>query len=270
MNFKRAMVYGDSFVAPWHGLSEEHCWVNRLVKNNNIHVTNKAVRSSSAEYAIKLFYQDLTSNTLQGDELIVISLAHPGRLHLQYQNEYPNTASLYSMDNKIDKHEWFIENKEHLKWYLTNVDDDLLAINHASYVHVLNDYALANPSCKILLMSGWPLMINFPITYADNLLKVNLPLMQISELEIKSPLTYSDWTANTRIDPRINHMSNQNLSIFVNLISNAMQTNDTSFIGLDKFAGDIFTEPLIYENYRKFVDTGILTESNKILKRFDK
>jgi hypothetical protein len=274
---KRIVSYGDSFVAP-HLYDAKLGWLRTLSKKMNLPVLNKAVRASSAEYCMVNFYNDINKNKIKNGDVIILSLANPGRVHFEHQNHYPETASLYSsvlinnIDSDLPRHKWLKESKEHLKWYLTNVDMDLLSINHSCYMHAIRNCAENFPESVVILLSGWTLekQIPLPTTNPPNFLHIDVPLMEIANREIQDCSSYWDWVSDCVTDPRVNHFSNQNLEIFADLLFESIDKLDAGIITLDKFKKNIFPKKLTYEAYLSHVEQGDLNHFYRIVENFQR
>jgi len=274
---KRILSYGDSYIAP-HQHDAKLGWLRLLSKKMNLPVFNKAVRASSAEFCMSNFYNDISDNKIKNGDVIILSLSNPGRVHFEFQKQYPESASLYApmfidlIDENLPRHKWLKENKEHLKWYLTNVDLDLININHSCYMHAIRNCAELFPDSIVVLMGGWALekAIPLPKQAPSNFLHVTLPLNDISESEIKNCSSYIEWVRSCGSDPRVNHFSNQNLEIFANLIYQAIEKRDTSDITINKFEKNIFSKKLTYEDYLLHVDKGDLNYNYRIVENFQK
>jgi hypothetical protein len=272
---KKILVYGDSFVAPYlynHNLG----WIQLLSKKLNLSEVNNAVRASSAEFCMKMFYNDIENNKINNGDIIILSLANPGRIHLEFQNTFPESASFYNaqlinyQDLDSPKNLWLKENKEHLDWYLTQMDLELININHSCYVHAIKNCADNYPDSVIILLSGWKLEKEIPLTnIPKNFLHLKIPLMDISNQEINNS-SYFHWVSNCITDPRINHFSNGNLKIFTDLIYQSIIELDISVVTLDKFKKNIFPKVLTYEDYMHYIDQGDLTYFNEIVDNFKK
>lgn len=264
-------VYGDSFVAPWM-IDQPLNWPAMVANKLGLPIENKAVRGSSSEYAIKTFFNDTMSGNVNKNDVIIISLPDMGRIHFEFQNEYPRTASTYNSalieDRKLDKHPWLQQNKEHLKWYFVNVDQELLEYNRSCYIYALKNFADANPSNTILLVSGWHLNTVLPLANVpSNFLKLDVPLMELSMSEIDG-LDYHIWTKFTIIDPRANHFSNVNLfrlrdAMCETLLSKSIQIN------VDSFSKHMYNTVMTKDQYLAEVEKNNLYYFDKIIKNFD-
>jgi len=273
---KKILAYGDSFVAPYL-FNRDLGWVRLLSEKLNLEVVNKAVRASSAEFCMKTFVDDIENNKINNGDIIILSLANPGRVHLEFQNTFPESATFYSsklieiQDLSLSKNAWLKENKHHLEWYLTEMDLGLININHSCYVHAIKNCADNYPDSVILLMSGWKLEKEIPLTnLPKNFLYLKTPLMDISGQEINNFSSYFHWIRNCLTDPRVNHFSNHNLKIFADLIYQSINELDISVVTLDKFKKDIFPKVLTYEDYMHYIDQGDLTYFSGIVENFKK
>jgi len=270
------MAYGDSFVAPYL-FDRSLGWVQLLSEKLNLEVVNKAVRASSAEFCMKTVYNDIENNNINNGDIIILSLANPGRVHFEFQNQFPESATFYSsmlieyQDLSLPRNIWLKENKNHLEWYLTQMDLDLININHSCYVHAIKNCAENFPDSVIILLSGWKLEKEIPLTnIPKNFLYLKTPLMDISGSEINDFVSYLQWVRNSITDPRVNHFSNHNLKVFADLIYESIEQLDIGIVSLDKFEKNIFPQSLTYENYMHHVNQGNLNYFDEIAENFNK
>jgi len=273
---KKIMAYGDSFVAPYL-FNRDLGWVRLLSEKLNLSVVNKAVRASSAEFCMKTFCNDIENDKINNGDIIILSLANPGRIHFEFQNQFPESATFYSaklidyQNVDLSKNGWLKENKLHLEWYLTQIDLELININHSCYIHAIKNCAENFPDSVIVLLSGWKLEKEIPLTNTPkNFLHLKIPLMDISGQEINNFTSYFDWVTHCLTDPRVNHFSNDNLKIFTDLIYQSINELNMNVVTSDKFKKNIFPEVLTYEDYVHHVNQGDLNYFHGIVENFNK
>lgn len=246
-------VYGDSFAAP----VESYSWVNLLGSKLAINFINKAISGSSIEKSMLLFTEDYKKNIFSQDDIIIFVLGIPGRLHLDYQNKHPNTASLFTRDNNLDNI-WYKINKNYIKWYFLNRDPRLYRLNIDGYLHILKNFSEQNSTIKLILLSVNDLNPIFPLKPIPcNFLLPNISLWKISENEFDG-INYESWTEKVKTDIRINHLSLPNVKILADSIFDIIMTNDLSKLNYNSFIKKIFNKQLDKHSYEKYTKKGYL------------
>jgi hypothetical protein len=250
-------IYGDSYAAPRIG-----CWANILANKLKIPEINKAVEGSSTEYAIKCFFQDLFSDNIGYNDIIIFVTSTPGRLHFEFQNQNPGSAVQYLRAASKEDH-WYWENKDHLEWYLVNQDMNLNSINHESYIKFIKDVAWNRPDNLFIILSNSNSRID-----TTRLDKINPPnflrsytyLNTVSENEIIDAdlhNVYQDFVSYTGHDPRSNHLSVPNLEILSELLYYSIKRLTVSNITYEKFKTQILKKIRKKQDWVEGIDQGL-------------
>jgi hypothetical protein len=267
-------IYGDSFASQQYG-GNEHAkeivsWMERVGHFLNMPVSNSAVAGSSLSYSMRKLVEDVSTNKLVDGDVVIFVMTNAGRLHFNIQLMYPETSCYFW--NNIESYEgeaanWFIKNRKHLEFYITNRDMHIDAINYYSYIHTIKSLAQAYPNSKFLVVQTYS-QSNFNITLPmgdrpTNFLCPDFFLGKVSESEIINFKSYNDWVKNTGYDIRFNHLSKINAQIFANIIFHALKTQDLTVFNYDSFRANMF-EPLVTkQQYREYVEKGFLSDMFK-------
>jgi hypothetical protein len=266
---KKLIVYGDSYAQEQQDSSLS--WVSLLAAKLDLPLINRAIGGSSIEYSIKTFIKDKISKILEPDDIIIFVVTSPGRQHLKYQVKYPSTASVFRYETFTHKYpiehiNYYNLNKNYIKWFEDNKDEDIFKLNALSYVHMLNNYARNNPTNTfvVLSMSGLLNVIDIPIL--DNFIIPNISLKKISDDEFKYPVNFNYFTKKVKIDPRYNHLTIPNLHILTDLIYNSIINKDYSNIRSDKFIKNILDRLFLTEkDYAYFIKKGLLKYNQGVM-----
>lgn len=266
---KKILVYGDSFAS-----SENDgyaAWVDQLGKKLELNVLNRAVSGSSSEYAMKCLIGDVHRGFFEKDDIIIFVSSTPGRLHFEFQNNRPETASQYwnNVDTRDPKHDWYNRSKKHIEWYMVNYDGRMSAINHSCYVHALKNLAAANPECTIVHLSNSHHNYHEPIDLPlgpipRNFLQPDIFLNTVSSNEYIGSLDYTEFIKYTGYDPRLNHMCNVNLDILSTVIADAIKTHRVDKIKYDIFEKSVFNIITNRTDYISYIGRGLLYQLSGI------
>jgi len=252
-------AYGDSYIdkhfSPFYG------WIELLAKKMYSPMINRGVSGGSTEYAMLKFINDIPS--YDSGDIVIVGLSTPGRLHFQYQNNFnPKTASKYwhEVDKSDSDYLWYNENKEHIKWYIQNFDNNVNAMNHNCYIHSIRNFAETRPDVTVVLVQNrhYYNFIKRPEKKIDNFLMIPIDLYQISSNEFVDPHTYNDWIVKTKYDARVNHLSIPNLNRMVDLMIESFETKRTDNFTYDKFLQNIFTPIVTRDDYFRYVNDGLI------------
>ena len=269
MSSKKLIVYGDSYAEDQNFIS----WTTQLANKLNVTLVNRAISGSSIEYSIKYFIKDKLSNTISYNDIIIFIFSSPGRHHLDYQNKFPRTASIYSYGisgsvHPLNNITYYQENKEHIRWYEANKDEDIFKINASAYIHMLNNYARNNPSSIFVILNMNTLYHPIDVPILDNFLISNISLRRLSNNELASGISYNYFVKKVIADPRYNHLTIPNISILADLIHKAILTKDTSIITYDKFLRGILDRSILSQkDYLYFVNRGFLYNTERYMDR---
>jgi hypothetical protein len=255
---KKLVVYGDSFAAPLLNNNNYISWVDILSNKLLLPTYNKAIAGSSIEYSIGLFSEDVKSNYLKSNDIIIFIITSPGRLHLNYQLTKPHTASNFIRNIKL-KDTWYNSNVNYINWYLTNRDENIININTVAYLHMLSAYARNNPNSTVLVLS-MNRINNFIGLNIDNFLVPDITLWDISENEFGKGITFRNLTpASYGRDPRYNHLSIPNLEILADLLYESLTIKTINNFSYKKFKSNILTRKIrSLEDINYYVDNKIL------------
>jgi hypothetical protein len=210
----KLFVYGDSFASLSYG-PDNVAWTSLLANKLYASIHNCAIDGGSTENAMLKLTCDIQKNAIEDGDVIVFILSTDGRLHFQFQKQRPETACPYihDVDTTDPKHQWYKENQEYIKWYITNYDPLLNEMNHECYVHFLRNFAERRPNVTVLVLANSKLYDTFPyVSTPSNFLKPPVSLIKMSDEEIqdKPSRKYEEWTKHTVYDTRFNHLSNPN------------------------------------------------------------
>ena len=100
---------------------------------------------------LKSFLNDYHSNFIDYKDIVIFVLSTPGRMHFEFQNSRPDTASKY-LHGSTD--EWYKNNKKFIEWWMLNIDVSIENINHDCYIHALKTFAELQPETKVILLAN--------------------------------------------------------------------------------------------------------------------
>ena len=269
MSSKKLIIYVDSYAEDPNLVS----WASQLAAKLKIPMLNRGISGTSIEYSIKYFIKDKLSNTISHNDTVIFIFSSPGRHHLKYQNKFPRTASIYSYGRSSNGHNvnditYYQENKEHIKWYEANKDDDIFKVNASSYLHMLINYARSKPDVTFMVLYMDILLHPIELPILDNFLISNISLRQLSDNEFGCDVYFHSFVKKVIADPRYNHLTIPNISIFADLIHKAILTKDTSIITYDKFLRGILDKNLLSQkDYLYFIDRGLLYNNERYMDR---
>jgi hypothetical protein len=249
-------IYGDSFSCY---CDSNPCWTLNVANSLKLTLKNYAVGGASNETGIRRFVSNLT-NYKPGD-VIIFQTSSDSRLHLQFQINRPETAASYQSD-RVDlndiRHNWYKENSSYVKWLIANTDQHLLDINAESYVHVVKNFAEANPDITVLVLQNQPQKIQFPHSKPTNFIRSNTSLSIVSENEYASETSYFDWIKYTRGDPRNNHLSNENAIILSIIVTKMIRDKSDKDLVYDAFKQSFLPTIKTKKNLEDLIQAGIL------------
>jgi hypothetical protein len=262
----KVYAYGDSYSSNGHQYHDKneviefYGWVEILAKKMNHELLNRAVSGGSTENAMLKFTEDIKENRFESDDVILFQTSTPGRLHLQFQKERPETASVYlhEVDITQSRHVWYRRNQRYIQWYLANFDINIAQLNHVCYQHTIINFASSRPDLKVVLLSNTDQdeQIKLP-TPPKNCIIVPIELDRVASNEWIN-CTYDEWTSFTRFDARINHLSNPNLNTLAQLVLESLNTGSTDHFTYDKFRQRIFSPIRSREDYNRYAELGLI------------
>lgn len=259
-------AYGDSYIDNGYRLCimdkviEYDGWAQILAKKLGYQLLNRGVSGSSTENAMMKFTEDIKENRFASGDIILFLTSTPGRLHLEFQRERPETASVYlhEVDTSLPRHAWYRENQHYIRWHIENFDVGLAQLNHVCYLHTIINFARSRPDLKIMLLSNTDQdeQIKLP-ELSPNCLRVPTEIGQISRNEWID-CDYHGWISFTKFDARTNHLSNPNLNTLAQLVFDSLATGSTDNFTYDKFQQRIFSPIRSKEDYYRYAEQGLI------------
>jgi hypothetical protein len=258
--------YGDSYISEGdqyrnkNELIEFNGWTSILAKKLGYENLNRGVSGGSTENAMLKLTADINQEVFESGDVILFQTSTAGRIHLEFQKERPETASVYvhEVDITQPRHSWYRQNQRYIRWYLANFDMELAQLNQICYRHTVINYARSRPDLKVVLLSNIiPYeQIKLPPP-PENCMIVPIELDSIAKNEWID-CTYNDWISFTKYDARTNHLSIPNLNILVELVLEALNTGSTDHFTYDKFRQRIFSPILSREDYNRYAEQGLI------------
>lgn len=254
-------VYGDSFSVDESQLNSPS-WSRQVSGLLNLLLHNRAISGSSTEYAFSWLVQDLKDNRIKPSDVVIFQFSTSVRLHFEHQLWHrPETASQYltPVDETDPKHQWYVDNKAHIQWYLRNINFNIFELNQESYLHSIRAIAENNPSNLFLIMFNSEPYSNLPkFTPPENMLITDISLNRLSFLEQLKDYTYQEWAEYTGRDYRINHLTNPNLHILANLIANSITFKSLVGWSLDLFHKGLIDKVSNKAQYMEYVHANLI------------
>jgi len=269
----KILVYGDSFAAP--GITESQPgWTEMLARKMGVNILNKAVNGGSTEKAFINFAEDIKSNTVDDDDIIVFIKSTPGRCHFLFQNEHPETASMILHPHMMneDMYPWYRKNRKLFRWYMENRDFRVTQLAHESYIHVLMNYARAKPKSRVFLLHnhrnhGFDIPKPEP---TSNFLEPDTCIHAISCNEWQGDIDYWKFVKNTLSDPRQNHLCNPNLEILSDLAKESLMSGKTDNFSYDLFQKNLYGPILSIPSYEEWIKRGYMYDYPFMRERLQK
>jgi hypothetical protein len=259
-------AYGDSYIdnGPRHytlnDVLEFDGWAQILAKKLDCEILNRGISGGSTENAMMKFAKDIKEEVFESGDVILFQTSTPGRLHLEFQKERPETASVYlhEVDISQPRHAWYRRNQRYIQWYLANFDVNVAQLNHVCYQHTIINFASSRPDIKVVLLSNTDQdeQIKLPQP-PQNCIIVPTELDRIAKNEWID-CSYNDWISFTRFDARTNHLSNPNLNILAELVLESLVTGRTDHFTYDKFRQRIFSPIRSREDYYRYAEQGLI------------
>jgi len=238
---KSIWVFGDSYAAP----DLQSDWPARVGQGIGDPVRNYAISGGSTEYAVRTLFGRI--NHIPDDDVVIFVASTLGRIHFEFQNQQPHTSTwkdgsdLASLNDGPSQ--WFKDNRDHLRWYLTNQDLGLASITHFGYKTVLKNFAESRSGIVLFLENSNTNppaeLVNIP----NNFINPKIFLNTISECEIINRSPYDEWVKHTVWDARINHMTLPNLATLANLVVNVI--NHPTAANIDAFQYKEFRQDIM-------------------------
>jgi hypothetical protein len=236
---------------------------------------NAAVGSGSSEYAMIRFQESVRRDEIQDGDIVIMQLTTVGRLDLEFQRRYPATASQFLREIKREhpQYDWYKNNRSNLQWYLLNRDDDLLALNRESYIHVMKNYAQQFPKRTVILLQNSLHDSRFPLAYTPpNFLMPQIDLQQISEAEIVDLYPnggWDWWCQHTFYDFRDMHLTVPNQEILAECIYQSCQSLSVANFTYDHFLTNVCVDRIdSVDRYLQYVDRGLIAHADRKVQCF--
>ncbi len=254
---KTLRIYGDSFAADQLG-----SWTKMLADLLEIPIANNAISGSSTEYSIYTFINQVKEDKIGDKDIIVFVPSSTGRLYFSYQlDTAPSTSTVVPSSSK-----WYLENKDHIEWWMVNNSTKMHVITFESYIQLLKNFALSKPSCVMVVLQAFnngqvsDIFNNVP---PHNFLRPKIFLNDISIAETDQQpnsrfFNYNDWSKFTKADPRSNHLTIPNLNILANLLHTSIKILNADNITYDKFQSNNIKKITLKKQYLQYVNDGIL------------
>jgi hypothetical protein len=262
----KVYAYGDSYIDNGYlhynkdEVLEFDGWAPILAKKLGYEILNRGISGGSTENAMLKFSEDIKENRFESGDVILFQTSTPGRLHLLFQQERPETASVYlhDVDVRQPRHAWYRQNQRNIQWYLANFDVSIAQLNHVCYLHTIINFASSRPDLKIVLLSNQNQIerIKLPVP-PKNCMIVPVELDRVAKNEWID-CTYNEWISFTRFDARINHLSIPNLNTLAQFVIESLNTGRTDHFTYDKFQQRIFSPILSVADYNRYVDLGLI------------
>ena len=268
---RKLFVYGDSFSSSHRTPS----WSGILSGLLDAELVNFAIDGGSSENAMIKFYESMQDDAIQDGDVIVMQLSTPGRLHLEFQRQHPGTAGTRSfsdvewLGDLVHKEEgpnalyrWWKDNRKFIEWHIANSDVFVSVINHESYIHVMKNFAEANPKKTVILLQHSFQYVKFPmINLPSNFLMPDISLYEVSKAE-HGGLSHHDWVKYTMWDKRNNHISNPNLKILAHALNDAIDEKNVSKITYDIFEKGMLTQIKNQADLDHYVNLGYISPAD--------
>jgi hypothetical protein len=261
-------IYGCSYAAEYD--YSQDSWPKLLSKSLGIPLINQAVGGSSTEFSMLNICRDISNNVIADDDIICFVMTTAGRVNLRYVTDnVPNKASNYVHDVPDNYRDtWYCDNKSFIEWYLVNQDYRLIDINQQSYIHSLINYAYAKPSVKFILLKNLPFREKLPYAMPKNFLMPDVYLGHISRNEIYDFYSNDEYRGNMiGFDPRSNHLSEPNIKILVDLITQSIQELDVNNFKHEYFHSKILNKKINLNQYLDYVNLGILPKNDSTIRK---
>jgi hypothetical protein len=274
-HMKTLRIYGDSFAAGELGGKPPGImgWGKMVGDLLEIPVANKAISGSSTEYSINTFVRDVKDGIVGDNDIVIFVPSSTGRLYFSYQLQTdPSTASKYLHTSEVPKsQEWYWKNKDHIEWWMVNSDTQTHKITFESYIQLLKNFAVSKPQSTVVVIPAYDNGYDKDIFNAlppVNFLRANIFLKTVSSTEVigsnTNHLDHAWWREFTKFDSRANHLTNTNLTILANLLTESIQTLSIDNITYDKFKTNVIDKITSRDQYLTYVSSGMLPYMNHI------
>ena len=268
---KNIRVYGDSYCSSCYpsGNNIADHWTSILSRKLNCNEVNRAVPGTSNAVIYTRLKEDIQRKKFSDSdtECIIFQFSTIGRYYNNHIiKEIPDACSSVihaSPDMRTSIKEYYEENKEHIKWAISEYSPEVEWHHMESTLYWLKHYvSVKYPNIKIVVLFNYL----YPISIDTSLLMTtenficldHFSLTETSFSEIKGNKNFIEVLEFTKGDPRSNHLTIPNLEILANSIFNVIKTNDKSYINYESFHKNNFGKIENKEQFNQMVAEGVI------------
>jgi len=270
---KYIRVYGDSYCSTAGG-SGEH-WTGILSKKLNCKEINRAVPGTSNPVIYTRLKEDIQRKKFSESdtECIIFQFSTVGRYYNNHIiKKFPDACSSFAHGENAgvggDVMEYYEENKEHIRWAMSECSFDTERHHMETTLYWLKHYVSAKyPNIKIVVLFNWlyPVEIDTSLlTTTENFICLDHLSLTEASFSESGNVKFPELVKFTKTDVRWNHFTRPNLEILADSIFNIIKTNDKSCINYDSFHKNIFVPIRNKTQYNQLIDKGILSYRTKI------
>jgi hypothetical protein len=136
---------------------------------------------------------------------------------------------------------------------------------HEGFLHILKNFAETR-SGPVILLSNMNHNFKMPMNNTPkNFLRPTIHLNNIAVGELESGVDYEKWTAFTKYDLRINHLSVPNLNILARLVAQSINNLVIDNFNYDLFLKNIFKPATTMAEYQHYIDLGYLYPDRRVV-----
>lgn len=272
MKYNEIRVYGDSFCSKW----VTPYWSYILAKKLNADEVNLAVSGSSIESMLKSINHDMSKKKIKKNSAVIILFTTLSRFYNKtVLDNFPEVGTLYLHNHLLGgpAKEYYDQNEDRIKWWFSELDFELEKMRYNCYVN-----GLATILSKKYYKTDFFFMFNTVQPFLDlelvedreNFHLINqFGLNEISLNEIDASSgdrgKYFEFTKNTVIDPRTNHLTEKNLEILADQMYRYMKTYDKSVLDKNCYHKNILKPIETLEQYQEYINIGHLVENPSII-----
>jgi hypothetical protein len=278
---KTIRVYGDSYTCEHPSESRDGWWTKKLANRLKMNEVNLARSGSSIFYSIKNLANDVKNNRIEDDSIVIILISSIGRFHNKTVfDTFPESGANFIHGCRFfqENHpafKYYYDNEDFIKWWFVENDLELEKIHVQNFIYWI--YYIASKKYInnkfIIMFNNFENFQGYDYSYINNtenfLLLKDFSMTKVSNNEIDSG-NFFDFVGNINSDPRINHLTNPNIDILVDVMEKVILQNDLSDLRYDRFLTNLLKPIKELSGYKKYTEEGILIEKDYILKKFDK
>lgn len=300
--------FGDSYLAPEYDSNivgnKLHGVANSLASAFDLPHRNYAAHGSCLEFSVKNLVHRLGSGEVKPGEIIVFCITTIGRLALKSTCEincindshFPPLASAGSgflqydltMDNppsqgNLAMDDYVRKHQKELLWYVLEQDYSVVSLVHKGLVLLLLNIAREHPDKKFIFMKT----AEMDDIQVDDLLPKNalffpIDISEIAQKEIhwskdmlsffkrKRMSAYNMVSKYTGSDPRTNHLTLPNQSVFVADLKKGIENWNFNHVSLDNYKLDYFKVPETSAEFLESVKAGLLPDRHNYTDKYKK